>query len=34
VRKAFTIVLVIVIPFFSAMVIVAWVGALRQRRKR
>jgi len=34
VRKAFSIVLAIVIPFFSAMVIVAWVGALRQRRKR
>jgi hypothetical protein len=34
VRKAFTIVLAIVIPSFSAMVIVAWVGALRERHRR
>ncbi|MDP9252088.1 MAG: hypothetical protein M3O80_03695 [Chloroflexota bacterium] len=34
VRRAFTIVLAVVIPFFSAMVIVAWVGTLRQRQKR
>lgn len=34
VRNAFTIVLAIVIPLFSAIVIVAWVGALRERHKR
>jgi hypothetical protein len=34
VRNAFTIVLAIVIPLFSAIVIIAWVGALRERHKR
>jgi hypothetical protein len=34
VRKAFTIVLAIVIPLFSAIVIVAWIGALRERHRR
>jgi hypothetical protein len=33
-RKAFAIFLAFVIPLFSAMLIVAWVGALHQRRRR
>jgi hypothetical protein len=34
VRKAFTIVLAFVIPIFSAIVVAAWIGALRERRRR
>jgi hypothetical protein len=34
VRDAFTIVLAIVIPFISLVVVVAWVGALRDRQRR
>lgn len=33
VRRAFTVLVAIVIPLFSAMVIAAWVEALRQRHK-
>lgn len=34
VRNAFTIVLVVVVPLVSAVVIAAWVGALRERSER
>ena len=34
VRKAFTIALAVVIPLFSAIFIVAWIGALRARDRR
>ena len=34
VRDAFTVILAILIPLISAIVIIAWVGALRARSER
>ena len=34
VRTVFTIILVVVIPIISAVVVFAWVGALRDRSRR